>query len=244
MTSPPDPAASFPLTRWSLVVSSREADGAGLAELCRLYWQPLYVFCRRSGLNIEDAEDVTQRFFHDLIQARTAFLASASPNSGRLRTLFLRVLQRRIADHHRHANRAKRGGGQVISLDTAAAEASLQAVSPDATAGEVFDRQWALRVLQLALTRLEEDFSSVGRSHHFTALAPFLGLGSSDGNYDELRQTLQLNDARARQAVHRFRERFRSQLRAEIAETIADTDEAAIDHELAELRQALRSCSR
>ena len=243
MSHPPEPAAVFPPTRWSLVASSHGQDAGALEELCRLYWQPLYSFSRRSGLSIEDAEDITQRFFHDLLKDRAALLAGAGPGIGRLRSLFLCVLQRRITDHRRHTTRGKRGGGQLLSLDSEAAEAGLQAIAPAATAEEVFDRQWALRVLQLALARMEKDFTAAGRAHHFTALAPFLGLSENEARYDTLRQALQLEDAPARQAVHRFRDRFRRHLREEIAETIADTDDAAIDRELMELRRALRGGS-
>jgi DNA-directed RNA polymerase specialized sigma24 family protein len=235
--------AAFPPTRWSLVVSSRENDHGALEELCRLYWPPLYSFGRRSGLTIEDAQDLTQRFFHDLLENRGALLSKADPGGGRLRTLFLRVLQRRIADHHRHALREKRGGGHLVSLDTEAAEAGLRAVAPGVSAEEVFDRQWALRVLHLALARLELDFTTAGRGHHFAALVPFLGLGADDGCYRTLRDTLQLDESRARQAVHRFRDRFRRHLRDEIAETIADHDDEAIDHELRELRAILSQTS-
>lgn len=233
-------SAAFPPTRWSLVVSSSEQDEAALEELCRLYWQPLYAFSRRTGLSIEDAEDITQLFFHDLVKDRAGVLASASPGSGRLRTLFLRILQRRINDHYRHATREKRGGGRLVSLDTGAAEAALQAASPDATPEQIFDRQWALSILQFALARLEKDFTAAGRAHHFAALTPFLGLGEDSGNHAQLQSVLQLNEAAARQTVHRFRERFRRHLRAEIAETIADTDNEAIDRELRELQHALR----
>jgi DNA-directed RNA polymerase specialized sigma24 family protein len=241
MSHQAEPNATFPLTRWSLVLSSRDQDHAALEELCRLYWQPLYCFSRRSGLGMEDAEDVTQRFFLDLLQNRAALLEDAHPEAGRLRTLFLRVMQRRIADHHRHATREKRGSGKVLPLDTEVAEAGLQAIAPGATAEEVFDRQWALSVLQISLARMEKDFASSGRAHHFTALAPFLGLSPEEGRYETLREVLQLDDARARQAVHRFRDRFRRHLRSEIAEIIADTNEEAIDRELNELRAILRT---
>ncbi len=202
MSFPSEPTASFPLTRWSLVVSSHGQDEAALEELCRLYWQPLYSFCRRSGLGIEDAEDVTQRFFHDLLKNRAVLLEGASPDGGRLRSLFLRVIQRRITDHHRHVTCAARGGGKVLSLDTEAAEAGLQAIAPAATAEQVFDRQWALSVLQLALARMEKDFAAAGRAHHFAALAPFLDLGSDQGSYQTLREVLHLDEASARQTVH------------------------------------------
>ena len=240
MSPPPELTSPFPATRWSLVVSSRGQDDAALEELCRLYWQPLYFFCRRSGLGIEDAEDVTQRFFHDLLENRAALLQDASPGAGRLRTLFLKVIQRRITDHHRHATRQKRGSGQVLSLDTEAAEAGLRAIAPEATAAEIFDQQWALSVLHIALARMEKDFAAAGRAHHFTALAPFLCLGAEEGRYDTLRESLQLDDNRARQAVHRFRDRFRRHLRSEIADTIADSTADAIDRELTDLCAILR----
>ncbi|MEK7950779.1 RNA polymerase sigma factor [Luteolibacter soli] len=235
--------AAFPPTRWSLVVSSRDNDHGALEELCRLYWPPLYSFGRRSGLTIEDAQDLTQRFFHDLLENRAALLEKADPGGGRLRTLFLKVLQRRIADHHRHATREKRGSGQVVSLDTEAAEAGLRAVAPGISAEAVFDRHWALQVLHLALARLELDFATAGRSHHFTALVPFLGLGADDACYRTLRDTLNLDESRARQAVHRFRDRFRRHLRDEIAETIATDDDEAIDRELNDLRAILSRAS-
>ena len=241
MSFPLEPTAPFPVTRWSLVVSSHGQDEAALEELCRLYWQPLYSFCRRSGLGIEDAEDVTQRFFFDLLRNRAVLLEGATPDGGRLRSLFLRVIQRRIADHRRQATCATRGGGKVLSLDTEAAEAGLQAIAPAATAEQVFDRQWALSVLQLALARMEKDFTATGRAHHFAALAPFLDLGAEERSYDTLRQVLQLDDASARQVVHRFRNRFRRHLRSEIAETIAEADEGAIDRELSDLCAILRA---
>lgn len=241
MNSSPDPITNFPATRWSLVLSSGAESAAALEELCRLYWVPLYTFCRRSGLTIEDAEDVTQRFFHDLVESRAVLLAEASPAAGRLRTLFLRVLQRRIADHHRHTTREKRGGGTaVIPLDTAAGEAGLNTVSESASPEEVFDRQWALSLLQLALARQEKDFAAAGRAHHFAALVPFLGLAEAEPDYSHVQTVLGLGESTARQTVHRFRDRFRRHLRDEVAQTISSTEDAAIDRELEELRRALR----
>ena len=241
MTDTPEHNATIPLTRWSLVLTSRGENDAALEELCRLYWSPLYAFCRRSGLRVEDAEDLTQRFFHDLLKNRAALLTEASPDAGRLRTFFLRVLQRRITDHHRYSTRAKRGGGEAtVPLDTTAAEAGLLAMDSSATPEEAFDRQWALSVLQLALARQEKDFVAAGRAQHFAALVPFLGLTNADPDSSRVQQILNLSESAARQAVHRFRDRFRRHLREEIAETIVDATEEAIDRELTELRHALR----
>lgn len=241
MPNAPETTTPFPLTRWSLVLSSGAEDDGALEELCRLYWSPLYSFCRRSGVSAEDAEDLTQHFFHDLLKNRAVLLAGATPDAGRLRTLFLRVLQRRMADHHRHATREKRGGGTaIIPLDTAAAEAALQSLASNTGPEQVFDRQWALSVLQLALARLEKDYAASGRTAHFHVLVPFLGLTDAEPDYTKVREELGLGESTARQAVHRFRDRFRRHLRAEVAETISDQNESAIDAELYELRRALR----
>jgi RNA polymerase sigma factor (sigma-70 family) len=237
---------AFPPTRWSLVLSSTsENKTAALDELSRLYWSPLYVFCRRRGLSQEDAEDITQRFFHDLVKSNAAFLDEASPSGGRLRTLFLRILQRRIVEYHRHTHREKRGGGSaVFSLDAADAEQLVTAIDPAASPEEAFDRQWALNVLELALARQEKEFAASGRQQHFAVLAPFLGLTNSEPDYTAVEQSLGVTAATARQTVLRFRDRFRRYLREEIAETIADTDEHAIDVELAELQSILREAAR
>ena len=246
MTRESSPNIAFPPTRWSLVLSSSsENKTAALEELSRLYWSPLYVFCRRQGLPLEDAEDITQRFFHDLVKSDAALLDEASPSGGRLRTLFLCILQRRIIDYHRHALREKRGGGSAFfSLDAADAEQLITASDPTASPEEAFDRQWALNVLELALARQEKEFTASGRQQQFAALAPFLGLTDTEPDYTIVEQTLGISAATARQTVLRFRDRFRRYLREEIAETIAETDEQAIDRELAELQSILRGAAR
>jgi RNA polymerase sigma factor (sigma-70 family) len=240
MSEPESITHPFPITRWSLVTSSREQHHGAIAELCQLYWQPLYVYARRTGLSVQDAEDVTQRFFTEMIQNEMAIIREVSPEGGRLRTLFLRVLQRRIVDHHRHQTREKRGGGKVYSLETVGVEASLQLEGSALSAESSFDRAWALQLLRLALQRLERDFAASNRTTHFEVLRPFLGLSDEAAlTYAELQQTLRLNEAAARQTVHRFRERFRLHLREEIATTLETVTEAAIDDELRNLRAIL-----
>lgn len=228
-----------------MLLSASEDRSAALEELSRLYWAPLYVFCRRRGLPLEDAEDITQRFFFDLVKNDAAVLDEASPSAGRLRTLFLCILQRRITEHHRFAHREKRGGGaMVFSLDAVDAEQLVTAIDPAASPEEAFDRQWALNVLELALARQEKEFAASGRQRQFAVLAPFLGLANTEPDYATVEQTLGISAAAARQTVLRFRDRFRRYLREEIAETIADSDEQAIDRELEELQRVLRDSAR
>lgn len=239
MTISREKSSLFPLTRWSLVKSSKENDGAALEELCRLYWQPLFLFVRGSGMSVEDAEDITQRFFHDLAKDSDSILGKPSQEDGRLRTWFRRILQHRISDHRRRMTRLKRGGGNVTSLDECEQEASLQLASKAEEPSAAFDRQWALNVLHLTLGRLKKDFVAANRENHFDVLVPFLGLGEENSSYAQLQETLKLTDSAARQTVHRFRERFRRHLREEIAETLENPNETSIDLELEELKASL-----
>ena len=240
MPQEPKGPAVFPATRWSLIGSMEGplAEGA-LAELCRLYWLPLYTFSRHEGLNPEDAEDLTQEFFRKLVEEDAAWLRSADPGRGRLRTLLMRVLQRRIVDFRRHTMREKRGGGRLVALDIAGAEALL-AAHPGASAEEEFDRHWAGTVLDLALQRLEADYQAVERRASFDVLRTFLGLDGETPDLTRVQEALGLSPNAARKAVSRFRERFRATLRLVIAETLGDPSEDAIDDELRALRTALQ----
>ncbi len=213
--------------------------GRALAEWCRLYWLPLYAFCRHEGLAPEDAEDLTQEFFHRLLDEDSAWLRAAGPERGRLRTLLMRVLKRRIVDFRRRATREKRGGGRVLSLDVAGAEALL-AASPAASAEEEFDRQWAGTVLDLALLRLEADYQAAERRAQFEVLRSFLGLDGTAADLRHVETALGLGAEAARKAVSRFRERFRASLRLVIAETLSTPSEEAVDAELLALRAALQ----
>lgn len=240
MIPAPTAPAAFPATRWSLICSMKGADAArALAELCHLYWLPLYTFCRYEGLATEDAEDLTQEFFRRLLEEDAGWLRTAGPERGRLRTLLIRVLRRRIVDFHRRAGREKRGGGRVLSLDVAGAEA-LMTTCLTANAEEEFDRHWASTVLDLALQRLEADCQAAERQAQFGVLLGFLGLDGAEADVRQVETALGLSAAAARQTVARFRERFRSCLRQVIADTLCTPSEEAVDAELLALRAALQ----
>lgn len=211
---------------------------AALAELCRLYWLPLYAFARREGLNAEDAEDVTQEFFRQVVAGEGQLLREAAPDRGRLRTLLLRVLQRRIVDFRRHATRIKRGAGMVVPMEIHEAE-TLLTESPGGTAEEEFDRQWAATVLDLAIQRMETDYHASARTTQFEVLRSFLGFEGEDPDTARVETVLNLKPAAARQAISRFRERFRTTLREVIADTLHNPTDDDIDEELQALRNVL-----
>lgn len=230
--------ATFPNTSWSTVLTARTGGDTGdsqtaLARLCQQYWYPLYAFARRWGLASEDAEDATQDFFAALSTAD--LLAGVDPSRGKLRSFFLTSFQRDLLDFRKTANREKRGGGNIISLNLLAAEERM-AAEPSAEPNASFEREWALEVLDGAIARVERNYSETGRAEHFAALRPFL---TEEANYDTLCATLSLRLEAARQAVHRLRARLGRALREEIADTLFEPTEATVNEELAALRSTL-----
>jgi RNA polymerase sigma factor (sigma-70 family) len=233
--STPPGARSFATTRWSLVLAAGAGGSGALAELCRSYWFPLYAFARRLGHSPHDAEDLTQGFFADLL-AR-AGLTSVAAERGRFRSFLLASLKNFLSDQRDRARAQKRGGGQsTVSFDAVAAEERYAMEPPDAAAPELlFDRHWALAVVERALRRLEAEYA--GQAVLFTALRPMLTGSAALPSYAEIGGSLGMEEGAVKVAVHRLRKRYAQALRTEIAETVsdpADTD-AELRHLLAVL---------
>lgn len=235
------PAQAFPPTRWSVVLAAQQvpspAADAALETLCRAYWQPLYAFVRRQGHTKEDAQDLVQDFFARLLQKQ--WLEAVAREKGRFRSFLLTALKRFLANEWDRQRAQKRGGGQApLSLDTAIAERQYQAEpDPGAAADRVFERRWALTLLERTLTRLREEFTAAGKLREFDALKPFLTAGQDTASYAGVAAQLAINEVAARVAVHRLRRRFREHFRAEIAHTVAGPGdvEAEVRHLMAAL---------
>ncbi len=237
--------ADFPTTRWSLVLQARNGDEAELqrtamGDLCASYWLPIYVFARRSGCNTQDAEDMTQNFFSDLVKHN--LLQSTDPAVGRLRTFFLKVFSHNLADERRAQARMKRGGGlEIISLDLALAESHLRdEPSHNETPERLFGRVWATRVLESAVECVAKEYAASGKTALFTMLRPALDVQGGGIQYDKLSTATGLSRVAARQAVFRLRERFREALRRIVADTLANPTPEAIDEEVAALQASLK----
>ncbi|MES2570929.1 MAG: sigma-70 family RNA polymerase sigma factor [Verrucomicrobiota bacterium] len=233
-------AKHFSATRWSVILTATNDSPAGAAALsvfCRAYWFPLYTFARRSGLGPHDAEDATQGFFVHLLGKQT--LDAVDREKGRFRTFLLASLKHFLADERDRAHAKKRGGGQLpISLETAAAEKRyalepLDELSPD----RLFDRRWALTIIEQALDRLRAEYEALGKSALFSALHPLLATPEQARPYAEIGATLAMNEGAIKVAVHRLRQRYRVALREQIAETV--TTPAEVDAELRHLLEAL-----
>lgn len=233
--------AAFKPTRWSLVLQSQgqgELAARALGDLCRAYWFPLYSWSRRCGAAPEDAEDYVQGFFVQVLTKQ--LFAAADPALGKLRTFMLTAFRRHVHDEQRKESRLKRGGGNVISFDASEAEAWYEVEQIEGeSADHMFDRQWALTVLDQALGTVEQHVNARGKSAEFAVMRPFLtGEGSAD-EYTHAGQRLGMSANTFKVAVHRLRSRFREALRSAVAET--QRDGASVDDEMSYLMQVLRS---
>jgi RNA polymerase sigma factor (sigma-70 family) len=231
----------FATTRWTVVLAAGDrgtpqADVA-LEELCRTYWYPLYAYVRRHGHSREDAQDLTQAFFARLLEKN--YLEGISSNGGKFRAFLLVAVKRFLANEWDRANRQKRGGGAApLSLDWQEADTRYQ-INPadDLSPDKLYDRAWAVTVLERVITRLRDENSAEGKEKIYAQLQRFLMVGKDDSSYGQAAAALQLSEGAVRVAVHRLRRRYRELLREEIAQTLSDP--ALADEEMQVLFSAL-----
>lgn len=233
-------AREFHTTRWSLVLAVRQGMEATAAReamtaLCRDYWYPLYAFVRRRGHAPHEAEDLTQGFFSTLLEGQRV---AADPAHGRFRSYLLGALKHYLANEWDRANARKRGGGQrMIEWDGLDAEARY-ALEPmdEGNAEALYDRRWAMELLDRAMGRLRREFSTRGESKTFETLKGTLT--GADIPRDEGAAQLGMTEGALKVAVHRLRKRYRELIRSEIAETTETADE--VDEEMRYLVTVLR----
>jgi DNA-directed RNA polymerase specialized sigma24 family protein len=235
--------AAFNPTRWSLISAVRSGSeprvAAALETLCATYWYPLYAYIRRSGHGAEEARDLTQGLFLQVLEKD--FFAQADQHRGRLRTFLLTATQRFVRDHWQKQQRQKRGGGvAVLSIDEAVAE-GLYAREPldgrDAEA--IYHRRWALTLLDQSMDRLREDYTAQGKSALFEALKSYLAVDDEEVSAAEAGRVLGLEPGAVRVAIFRLRRRYREKLLQEVAASIDAQTEAEVDAEIADLFRAL-----
>jgi RNA polymerase sigma factor (sigma-70 family) len=232
----------FATTRWSLVqaaggVRNHETREA-LAALCETYWYPLYACARRQGCSPADAEDRTQAFFAFLIEGEV--LSAADPNRGRFRSFLLRTFQNHLNSQYRRETAQKRGGGKVVqSLDAHAAESRFRLDPADPQTPErIFEREWALTLLEATLKRVEQEYRDRGQEGLYGELAAHLRQDQSQVPYATLAESLGMSEEAVKSAAHRLRKRYRELLRKAVADTLADPGD--VDDELRLLLQAVR----
>jgi RNA polymerase sigma-70 factor (ECF subfamily) len=237
----PAPAAVFATTHWSIVLAagsapSRESEAA-LENLCRSYWYPLYAYLRRRGSGPQDAQDLVQEFFYHLL--RSDWLSRADRNKGRFRTFLLCGLQNFSANEWQKANRLKRGSGHsFISLDQQGSEARYSLEPTDVASPDfLFDRRWAMTVLQVVLGKLEAEQAASGSGERFKELQPVLVGEPNNEGYAAMAERFGVSESTVKSWARRLRLRYRELLRAEVAQTVADSSE--VDTELRYLLRVL-----
>lgn len=234
---------TFQTTRWSLV---RQANGSvddaavqALAALCESYWYPVYAYIRRSGHSAHDAEDLTQGFFARLLEKDT--LAHADPAKGRLRNFLLTCVQNYLRNEHQRASAQRRRPQLLISFDAGWAEQRFaiepaDALSPD----RLYQRRWALTLLEFTLQVLEQEYSADGKRELFAALRPCLGFTKEKApNYAEIAAQLACSEGAVKTQVFRLRQRWREILFQQVSITLDDPTSDEIKGELAELLECV-----
>lgn len=229
------PAGQFASTQWSLVLAVGDRGGPesdrALQQLCEAYWPPLYAYVRRRVESIHEAQDLTQAFFEKLLEKN--YLNEANPERGRFRAFLITAFKHFLSKEWAKAKAAKRGGGRVhFSLDFAAKDSMWGDVSDTHSAERLYERQWAITLLNRVVSRLQREMERNGKGRQFQCLKGFLG-GAGDASYATAAAELELSESAARMAASRMRRRYRELLREEIAHTVSGPEE--IDDEVKRL---------
>ncbi len=224
----------FPTTHWSVVLATDQVDegevSQALARLCRTYWYPLYAHVRRRGYGPEDAQDLTQEFFARLLAKK--WLRMADPGRGRFRCFLLAALNHFLTNEWNRAQRVKRGGHHThVPLDTESGERRYaQEIDRGLNPEEIYERNWALRVLEHVRSRLREAYTVEGKADRFEIWERFLPGRESPVSYAEAAAQLGVPEGTLKSDVHRLKRRYGAILREEIAHTLVNPQE--IDDEL------------
>jgi len=232
----------FLTTRWTSVLAAADADTGraleALGDLCQAYWYPLYAYARRRGYDQHDAEDLTQGFFERLLKLNS--LAGLSRERGKFRAFLLASMNHYLADEWSRASAQKRSLRRTISLDAEQAEGRYAAEAVDKMSPErLFERAWALTVLEAVVQRLRLEYEASGRGAIFMELRFAITGEKNAAPYADLAARLGISEESVRVGVHRLRQRYRSLLREEIARTVGENEDVQV--EMQHLRSVLAS---
>lgn len=238
----PPRADCFATTRWTQVLASQgDSDHAreALSQLCAAYYLPVVGFLRREGRDEDAARELAHEFFARVLEGKS--FGSADPRRGRFRSYLLGALKHFLANRRAHELREKRGGGIVHEPLPSPADTSPGEPEPadeGLPAEAMFDREWALSLLDRAMSRLKLECEERGAGHEFELLKPWLTGENAGITQAELARKLAMNEGAARVCLHRFRRRFGDFVKSEIGQTVHRPEEIS-----AELRHLLAALS-
>lgn len=228
--SPPN--SRFPRTRWSLILGAQSVDGdsrrTAVSQLCKDYWTPLYLYIRKLGRSSEDAEDIVQGYFARILDRDAFEKVSASGDRGKFRSWLLTGLKNYLVNDWRHRTAEKRGGGIAqVELDVDQAERIYASSVTDENSPDLlFEKRWALSVLDSAIARMREEYAGSGKEEVMHAMLPILIASAERGAYAEPCARLGMSEASARVIVHRMRKQLRIFIEEAVADTTATASEA------------------
>jgi RNA polymerase sigma factor (sigma-70 family) len=233
-------AAQFTSTHWSVVVEAQGESPAAqeaLEKLCCIYWRPIYSFVQRQGVDPEEAKDITQGFFADLLERRS--LTAVRKEKGRFRSYLLGALKHFLTDERRRAMAIKRGKGQpLIPLQELSGDERIEPADP-VTAEQIYERRWASTVLERVLSRSKDEYRAAGNAALFDSLKQLLPDEPGAPSQADIAAQLGMTENAVRQAFHRFRQRYQLLLREEIAHTVATPGD--VEDELRHLIAVVRA---
>jgi len=225
----------FATTRWSLILSCANSEATkenahqALAELCRIYWRPIFAFICRRGYSIYDAQDLTQDFFLMILEGD--LLSFADPDRGRFRSLLAKSLQNFLSDNRKRRKAEKRGGGErFVPWNDWMAEAPSQFSTSigevqNWPAERIFDLRWATTVTEQALRRLADECENSGRRRMFSVLGKYLTSDRSDVSYADLSVSLGVPQNSVKKLLYHLRARYRIILREEVSQTVEKAED-------------------
>ena len=232
----------FETTHWSLIIAAGGSDTTAarvaVARLCEKYWYPLYAYSRRQGLDPDDARDLTQGFLASLLERRD--FENLRQERGRFRSFLLASLKHFTANETARRLTQKRGGGEAIlslEFDSAEGRYRFEPAEP-ATPESLYERRWALTVIERVLAHLRHEWEISGRGAEFDELKSCLMGEAPDGGYQAVAERLNTTEGAVRTAIHRLRRKFQARLRHDISETVSD--KADVEDELQYLVRALK----
>ena len=224
--------SAFNSTCWTEIVSAGEGDDESLNEFCRQYWHPLYSYARKFGKSAEESQDLTQSFFASFFEKGK--LQEIQKGKGRFRNFILILFKRFMINEHSKTMASKRGG-EYSKIDFSEVEewVATQSLSPD----ELYNKSWALTILEQVMSELEGRFISKGEEKRFALMKPFLE-SSTKATYKEAAEQLSCSENSFKVAIHRLKKEFGKVLRLKIQLTLDDSSE--IDDELRFLTEVLK----
>ena len=233
-TTAPPADAWFTTTHWSIIFAAAHNSAPGaqeaLEKLCRTYWYPLYAYVRRRGRAPEDAQDLVQGFFARLLGRN--FLEGVAPEKGKFRSFLLAAMNHFLSDEWDKARAQKRGGGiKLISLDDTQGEERYRSEPVESvTAEKLFERRWALTLLDQAQQRLKEESIETGLADLYQRFRTLESKDGSSPSYAEIAAQLGLSESAVKSALFRMRQRYRELVRQEVASTVGSPFE--VDEEI------------